>query len=82
MNLRKAKRAIRQVAKSQGLSEKQVVETIEKAIAEGISASRRDGDLRAVRLWREIPRKGEPPTAYELVAYLSGKVEKFECGET
>ena len=77
MNLKKARRALRAVAKRQGLSEREVVAAIEPAIAQAY----RQGDGKILAQWEKIPCAGDMPTAYELVAYLSERVNQAEAGE-
>lgn len=76
MNPIKAKRALRNVVKMYGISEREVVTEIEYAISETLETVRRENDVTAMEKWRKIPCKGEIPNAYELVAYLSEEVEK------
>lgn len=77
MDIRKARKAIRKVARIDGITEKQVVCNIEEAILEAIHTAVREGDQNALGLWSEIPCEGEHPNAYELVDYLAKKVSSL-----
>ena len=74
MNLTKAKRVIRNVAKRHGMTEQDVVMEIEIAIREALDGASRGNDHTALCRWKEIPCEGDAPNAYELVDYLSSKL--------
>ena len=74
MELKKAKWSIRQVARNHGLAEEEVVKEIEIAIQAAFEAVLREKDAAAIERWREIPCAGVIPNAYELVDYLSCKL--------
>ena len=74
MELRKARRSIRQVARNHGLAEEEVVKEIEIAIQAAFEAVLREKDAVALERWQEIPCAGVIPNAYELVDYLSCKL--------
>ena len=76
MELKKARWSIRQVAKNHGLSEEEVVKEIEIAIQAAFESVLREKDAVALERWREIPCAGVIPNAYELVDYLSCKINK------
>ena len=66
-----AQNAVKQLARQKGVSEKQIVVEIEAAIAEGLRISTQSGNMAALNLWSQIPRKGEVPTAEEFITYCS-----------
>lgn len=68
-----AKVSLRLVARKYGIPEETVKEQIELAIREAFLAARRENDPEVLRLWEEIPREAEIPTACEMVAYLAQK---------
>ena len=74
MELKKAKWSIRQVARNHGLAEEEVIKEIEIAIQAAFEAVLREKDAAAIERWREIPCAGIIPNAYELVDYLSCKL--------
>lgn len=74
MEFRKAKRAIRRVAKKYGITEQEAVKEIENAIHSAIMESNRNEDQAVLDRWKEVPSSGAYPNAYELVEYLAEKV--------
>lgn len=79
MERKKAQRAIKYVARKYGVSESEVVKEIEDTIAETLETIRRENNYEAMAKWQKIPCAGEVPTAYELVAYLGGKLIQAEA---
>lgn len=75
MDLRKARKAIRETARCHKISEKQAVLEIEYAISEARRKVYEENNRDAIALWEQIPSAGGVPTAYELIAYLGEKVE-------
>lgn len=67
MDIGKAKRAIKNLAKQKGISEKEVRQEIEIAIAEGMKST----EPQARAFWETIPHKGEKPTPEEVIAYIA-----------
>ncbi|CUX24872.1 hypothetical protein BN3590_00412 [Clostridium sp. C105KSO15] len=67
MDIGKAKRAIKNLAKQKGISEGEVRREIEIAIAEGMKSS----EPKALAFWETIPRRGEKPTPEEVIAYIA-----------
>jgi hypothetical protein len=67
MDIGKAKRAIKNLAKQKGISEGEVRREIEVAIAEGMKSS----ESKALAFWETIPRRGEKPTPEEVIAYIA-----------
>ena len=66
MNIEKAYRSLQRVAQQQGITIEQVIESINEVIQIGMA----NPDPIVKARWALIPRKGEAPTAVELVAYL------------
>lgn len=77
MNKRKAQKAIQEVAKRNGVTEQEVVEEIEAAITQAYRASIQSHNQEAIALWERVPKAGEVPTAYELVAFLRKQVTYY-----
>lgn len=67
MDIGKAKRAIKNLAKQKGISEKEVRQEIEIAITEGMKSP----EPQARAFWETIPHKGEKPTPEEVIAYIA-----------
>ncbi len=61
------KSVLQTVAKNNGVPVETVMKEIELAMEAGMKSS--DPLIRA--RWMQIPRRGERPTAYEAIAYLS-----------
>ena len=74
MDFKKARSAIRKVARQYGISEETVILEIEYAISEAMAEAKRMNDGRTLAKWREIPCLREEPNAYELVTYLADKL--------
>lgn len=73
MDIRKVRRAVRKVAKRNGVSQEQVLSEIDSAIHAAINTARINKDHSILNRWKAIPREGEIPTAYELLTYLAEK---------
>lgn len=76
MNIRKIRRAIRATAKVHGISETQAEAEIENMIRKIVEKARREMDEQTLLKWKKIPSKGDIPTAYELIDYLSEKLKE------
>jgi len=68
MNTTKAKKALKQLAKREGVS----VETVRHEIEIAIAAARKSTDPKARAFWKSVPRKGEYPTPEEVIVHLAG----------
>ncbi len=68
MNAAKAERALKQLAKKEGVSVEAVRHEIEIAIAE----ARKSTDPKAQAFWKAVPHKGEYPTPEEVIVHLAG----------
>lgn len=66
MNIEKAYRSLQHVARQEGITVEQVIESIDKAIQIGMASP----DPKVQERWALIPRVGSKPTAVELVAFL------------
>lgn len=71
MNEKQIERIIQTVANNNGVPVDTVVKEIELVIEEGMKSC----DPLIQARWMLIPRKGDRPSAYEVVAYLSALVE-------
>lgn len=76
MELKKARTAVAELAARLGKSEEEIIEAIEIAIDDAIRKSERENNTRVLKKWKQIPCKGEVPTAYELITYLGDAVWK------
>ena len=74
MDMERARRALKETARRQGITEAQVVSEIEESIEEAISQARKEKNDKVLAQWEQIPCKGDVPNAYELVAYIGGKI--------
>lgn len=71
MENQNARRAIRKIAKREGIPEAQVVAEMERAMEEGRRSAYASGDLRKIAFWESLPHEEEKPTAYEFVEFMS-----------
>ena len=76
MITRKMRRAMKTVAKANGITEAQAVAEIENMIAATIKKAKLENNRQTLEKWKEIPSAGDIPTAYELIDYLSGKMKE------
>lgn len=65
---------INRIAAENGVTVKEVLKEIQKAIDEGMKST----DPQAVRLWNNCPKKGDKPTPEEVIEYIS-KIAKEEA---
>lgn len=68
MKTTKAKNALKQLAKQEGVS----VETVRHEIEIAIAEARKSTDPKAQAFWKTVPRKGEYPTPEEVIVHLAG----------
>ena len=68
MNTAKAKKALKQLAKREGVS----VETVRHEIEIAIAEARKSTDPKAQAFWKSVPHKGEYPTPEEVIVHLAG----------
>ena len=71
-NLKKARSAVKTVAKNEGLTAAEVRKEMKAAMAEGMQSA----DPAVREMWRNIPCKGETPEPEELIAWLAGQVRE------
>lgn len=67
MNIKRAKRALQQVAKRDGVS----IRTVRREIEIAIATALKKPDPKAKAFWLSIPHKGEYPTPEEVIAYIA-----------
>lgn len=67
MDIEKAKKSIKKLAKEKGISEEAVRREIELAIDEGIKSP----EPKAQLFWRTIPCEGDKPRPEEVIAYIA-----------
>jgi len=82
MESRKARRIIQEMARRHGITEKKAAEDIEASIRKAISNAYKEKNRKVILRWKSIPCRGEIPTAYEFVAFLSEKAAKGEAFES
>lgn len=75
MREKEARRAIRELAVREGVTEKKIIADIEEMIHTTLEEIRQRGDLASIQKWAQIPCQGEIPTALELIGYLSEEIE-------
>lgn len=68
----KAKNAISKLALESGISARELLEEMQKAIDEGMNST----EPKVIKLWEKVPRKGEKPTPEEFIDYTAKKVRK------
>ncbi len=68
VNVAKAEKALKQLAKKEGVS----VETVRREIEIAITEARKSTDPKARAFWKTVPHKGEQPTPEEVIVYLAG----------
>lgn len=72
LNKTKAKRAIRKIAASEGISVQEVREEMIKAMQLALQST--DPEVKAK--WEQIPRKGESPTPEEFIVHMAKQVKQ------
>lgn len=81
MDTERARRALEETARRQGLTLEEVVSEIEEAIETAILQAKREKNDRILSQWEKIPCKGERPNAYEVLVYIGEKVMEGREGE-
>jgi len=71
MNIKKAEKALQQLAKKEGIS----VEAVRREIELAIAAARESSDPAAQAFWKSVPHKGEYPTPEEVIVHIAKKVK-------
>ena len=74
MDIKRAQRAMEQVAQRNGVSLEQVQAEIEQAIAEAMARTENDPETK--KLWDKIPRTDGRVTPQDLIAYVGNQIEK------
>lgn len=77
MNIQNAKRAVKQIAQREGVSEAQVVADMERAMEEMRQDAYASGDARKIALWESLPHEGPVPTAYEFVEFFVSFIQNM-----
>jgi len=67
MKVKKAEKALRQIAAKEGVS----VEEVRREIEIAINAAQENSDPNIQAFWEHIPRKGERPTPEEVIVYIA-----------
>ena len=70
----RARRALEETARRQGITLEEVVAEIEAAIEAAISQARRERNDQILAQWEKIPSEGERPNAYEVLIYIGERV--------
>ncbi len=76
MDMERAYRVLKEVAKRNGTTVEEVAWEIELGINEAIETATKEKNIVAINEWEKIPCVGNRPNAFELVAYLGEKVLK------
>jgi len=71
MNIKKAEKALQQLAKKESIS----VEAVRREIELAIAAARESPDPAAQAFWKSVPHKGEYPTPEEVIVHIAKKVK-------
>ncbi len=71
----KMKKVLREVARANGVSVKEVREEIQKAIDEAWKTPPNDGGVTAA-YQQKVPCRGEIPTPEELIRYMAGEIRR------
>ena len=66
------------VAQREGTTAEKVLFEIEAAISLAYRNAILSNDENLIRIWKEIPCKGNMPTATEMISYLSERILKGE----
>ncbi len=75
LKMLRAKQTIREVAKKEGQPVRSVTDEIEYAIVQAYHEARESGDPGKIAMWDRIPKKGEIPTAVEMILFLTDEVK-------
>ena len=81
MDTERARRALEETARRQGITLEEVVFEIEEAIETAISQARREKNEQILAQWEKIPCEGEKPNAFELLAYIGKQVMRERDSE-
>ena len=73
--LNRAHSAVCKIAEKEGIPADQVIRCIDDAIQEAYFTAQRENNQEILLRWREIPCKGNLPSALELVDYLAKKIK-------
>lgn len=71
----KMKKVLREVARANGVSVKEVRKEIQKAVDEAWKTPPNDGGVTAAYQQR-VPCRGEIPTPEELIRYMAGEIRR------
>ena len=71
MNTKKAEKALKKIAKRDGISVREVKREIEIAVA----AARENPDPKSQAFWNAIPCRGEQPTPEEVITYIADTLD-------
>ena len=66
--------SLEKVAHREGISLAEAVFEIESAISVAYQNAKHSNDITRIKLWYEIPSKGDIPAAVELINYISNRV--------
>lgn len=72
--LRKAYRALEEIARRDGTTVEEVIRDIEIGINETIDLAIRENNVAVLNKWKKIPCVGSQPTASELIACLGERL--------
>lgn len=73
MDKTRAKKAIKEAAKLDGIDEKKYMKNLQEAIDAGFDNP--DADVQAV--WKNIPLEGDRPTPEEVICFLVKEVKRL-----
>ena len=71
MNAKKAERALKKIAKRDGITVAEVRHEIEVAIA----TARQNPDPKIQAFWKSVPCKGEYPTPEETIVFIASTIK-------
>lgn len=69
--------AIQEIAKKQGITEQEVLASMQEALDEGM----RSPDPAVQTAWRSIPHKGEKPTPQEVLEHIVKRIRRDQMNE-
>jgi len=75
LNIEKARRALEETARREGVTYDTLIKHIEYSISEAILSCQKSNNVSALAVWKEIPCVGDVPTPLELVAFLSERIQ-------
>ena len=76
MDIERANRILKEVAKNRGISAEEMIHRLEFSINEAIDNAEKHNNIVSLGVWKMVPCVGNRPTAAELIAYIGELMDK------